>query len=83
MAKAGLRALAQFLAQEYGPKGIHVAHVILDGMPDTGASRLLHAMDPARMMRTEDVAATCLRLAQQPKSAWTHKLDLRPMREAF
>lgn len=82
-AKAGLRALTQSLAREYGPKGIHVAHVILDGIVDTSASRDLHSMDPSRMMQPHDIAATYLALADQPRSTWTHELDLRPMGEAF
>lgn len=82
-AKAGLRALTQSLAREYGPKGVHVAHVILDGIIDTSASRGLHGMDPDRMMKPEDIAATYLALANQPKSTWTHELDLRPRGEAF
>lgn len=82
-AKAGLRALTQSLAREYGPQGIHVAHVILDGIIDTPASRDLHDVDPARMMKPDDIARTYLALADQPKSTWTHELDLRPMGEAF
>ncbi|ASP33595.1 SDR family NAD(P)-dependent oxidoreductase [Labrenzia sp. VG12] len=82
-AKAGLRALTQSLAREYGPKGIHVVHVILDGIVDTAASRALHALDPARMMQPEDIAKAYLALADQPGSTWTHELDLRPMGEAF
>lgn len=82
-AKAALRALTQSLAREYGPKGIHVAHVILDGIVDTEASRDLHGMDPAQMMKPEDIAQVYLDLANQPKSTWTHELDLRPLGEAF
>lgn len=82
-AKAALRALTQSLAREYGPKGIHIAHIILDGIVDTKASRDLHAMDPNRMMKVEDVAKVYLEIANQPKSTWTHELDLRPMGEAF
>lgn len=82
-AKAGLRALTQSLAREYGPQGIHVVHVVLDGIVDTDASRALHSMDPARMMKPEDIARTYLALADQPRSTWTHELDLRPMGEAF
>ena len=82
-AKAGLRALTQSLAREYGAKGVHVAHVILDGILDTQASRDLHGLEPSRMMKLEDVAQAYLSLARQPKSAWTHELDLRPMGEAF
>jgi len=82
-AKAALRTLTQSLAKEYGPKGVHVAHVILDGILDTGASRELHDMDPDRMMKLEDVAQTYLALAAQPRSAWTFEMDLRPQGEAF
>ncbi|WP_368184940.1 SDR family NAD(P)-dependent oxidoreductase [Aestuariibius sp. HNIBRBA575] len=82
-AKAGLRALTQSLAREYGPKGVHVAHVILDGIVDTQASRALVAMDPSRMMAPDDIAQTYLALAAQPVSTWTHELDIRPMGEAF
>ncbi|MEM8878033.1 MAG: SDR family NAD(P)-dependent oxidoreductase [Pseudomonadota bacterium] len=82
-AKAGLRALTQSLAREYGPKGIHVAHVILDGIIDTRASRERHKMDPSRMMKPADIAAAYLTLAAQAKSTWTHELDLRPMGESF
>lgn len=82
-AKAALRALTQSLAREYGPKGVHVAHVILDGIVDTAASRDLHAMDPSRMMQPEDIAQVYLALATQPKSTWSHELDLRPMGETF
>jgi NAD(P)-dependent dehydrogenase (short-subunit alcohol dehydrogenase family) len=82
-AKAALRVLTQSLAREYGPKGIHVAHVILDGIVDTQASRELHRMDTDRMMQPNDIAQTYLAIARQPKSTWTHELDLRPMGEAF
>lgn len=82
-AKAGLRALTQSLAREYGPKGVHVSHVILDGIVDTDASRALHQMDPARMMKPEDIARTYLALADQPQSTWTHELDIRPQGESF
>ena len=82
-AKAGLRALSQSLAREYGPRGIHVVHVILDGIVDTDASRDRHGLDPARMMQPDDIAQTYLALAGQPPSTWTHELDLRPMTEAF
>ncbi|MEM7319359.1 MAG: SDR family oxidoreductase, partial [Pseudomonadota bacterium] len=82
-AKAGLRALTQSLAREYSPKGVHVAHVILDGILDTEASRSRHDMDQSRMMKLEDVAQAYLSLANQPKSTWTFETDLRPMGEAF
>ncbi|MEM7377998.1 MAG: SDR family NAD(P)-dependent oxidoreductase [Pseudomonadota bacterium] len=82
-AKAGLRGLSQSLAREYGPAGVHVAHVILDGIIDTPASRALHSLDPDRMMRPVDIADSYLALAAQPPSTWTHELDLRPRGETF
>ncbi|RYG89992.1 SDR family NAD(P)-dependent oxidoreductase [Loktanella sp. IMCC34160] len=82
-AKAGLRALTQSLAREYGPQGVHVAHVILDGIVDTEASRNLHGIEASRMMKPADIAKSYLALAGQSKTTWTHELDLRPMGEAF
>lgn len=82
-AKAGLRALSQSLAREYGPSGIHVAHVILDGILDTEASRARHGAHLKTSMRPEDVVDSYLALARQPSSAWTLEMDLRPMGEAF
>lgn len=82
-AKFALRGLSQSLAREFQPKGVHVAHVILDGIIDTPKSRELHGMDPARMMSSDDIAQAYLDLAHQPKSTWTHELDLRPASESF
>ncbi len=81
--KSGLRALAQSLAREFGPRGIHVAHTILDGLiwaPQTRAR-----FDPAQeqCMAPEAIAQTYLHLAQQHRSAWTHEVDLRPAHGAF
>jgi hypothetical protein len=47
------------------------------------ANRALHRMDPIRMMKSADIARTYLALADQPRSTWTHELDLGPMGEAF
>ena len=82
-AKSGLRALTQSLAKEYGSKGIHVSHVILDGILDTEISRSLHGIAPENMMQLDDVADTYLHLANQPRSAWTFEVDLRPIGENF
>jgi NAD(P)-dependent dehydrogenase (short-subunit alcohol dehydrogenase family) len=82
-AKFALRGLTQSLAREYQKQGIHIAHVILDGILDTAKSRELHTLDPAKMMSTKDVAKAYVQLIQQPKSAWTHELDLRPQSENF
>ncbi len=82
-AKFALRGLAQSLAREFQSDGIHVVHTLLDGLIDTAASRELHKVNPDTMMKTEDIAAEYLRLSQQPRSVWTHELDLRPQTESF
>ncbi len=82
-AKFALRGLTQSLACEYQPAGVHVAHVLLDGIIDTARSRDRHRLDPAKMMKPEDIAQAYWQLAQQPRSTWTHELDLRPLSEAF
>ncbi len=82
-AKFALRGLTQSLAREYQPQGIHVCHAILDGIIDTDRSRKLHSLDPAKMMNPADIAEAYWQLAHQPKSTWTHELDLRPASEGF
>jgi len=82
-AKFALRGLTQSLAREYQPQGVHVCHTILDGIIDTDRSRELHSLDPAKMMKPEDIAQAYWQLAHQPKSTWTHELDLRPASEGF
>ena len=82
-AKFALRGLTQSLAREFQPAGIHVAHVILDGIIDTAESRERHSLDASKMMQTADIAEAYWQLAQQPKSTWTHELDLRPASETF
>ena len=82
--KFGLRALAQSMAREFGPQGIHVAHVIIDGQINT--PRVLE-MSPDReehtMLSTEAIAATYWQLHSQDPTAWTLELDLRPAVESF
>jgi NAD(P)-dependent dehydrogenase (short-subunit alcohol dehydrogenase family) len=76
--KFGLRALAQSMARELGPKGIHVAHVIIDGMiAQEGA--------PARdgFMKPDEIADAYYQIHTQKRSAWTHEIDLRPSVEKF
>ncbi len=82
-AKFALRGLTQSLAREFQPAGIHVAHIILDGIIDTTRSRDLHDLDPSKMMKPENIAEAYWQLAQQPPSTWTHELDLRPASEGF
>lgn len=85
-AKAGLRMTAQSMARELGPQGIHVAHVICDGAIDgafirerVGNVESLLAED--RILKPEEIAPNYVMLHQQPRSAWTHELDLRPWAE--
>lgn len=82
-AKFALRGLAQSLARECGPKGVHVAHVIVDGLLDAPQSN--ERFGPAKTTRIdpEAVADTYVALARQHPSAWTHEIDLRPHSEAF
>ncbi len=82
-AKFALRGLTQSLAREFQTSGVHVAHVILDGIIDTDASRALHTLDPARMLQAGHIAETYWQIAHQPSSAWSHEIDLRPSSEIF
>ncbi len=82
--KFGLRALAQSMARELGPKGIHVAHVVIDGQIDSERShRMLEERGPDSLLAPDDIAETYLHLHRQTRSAWTQELDLRPWVEKF
>ena len=87
-AKAGLRAVSQSMARELGPKGIHVAHVVIDG--GIGGARLLSRMPelkeqrgPDGLLDIEAIAETDWQIHRQPRSAWTQEVDLRPWAETF
>ena len=87
-AKAGLRALAQSLARELGPEGVHVAHVVIDGAVDGTFIRSIRGevddlLARDAILKPADVAATYVHLHRQPRSAWTHELDLRPWSETW
>ncbi len=87
-AKFGLRALAQSLARELGPEGIHVAHVVIDGAIDTQWIQEnfpeRHALkDRDGILDPDRIAESYWRLHTQHKSAWTQELDLRPWIEAW
>ena len=85
-AKFALRALAQSMARELGPQGIHVAHTVIDGAIDT---EFIASNFPERyalkeqggILDPEAIAEAYWQLHQQPRSAWTHELDLRPWME--
>jgi NAD(P)-dependent dehydrogenase (short-subunit alcohol dehydrogenase family) len=82
--KFGLRALAQSMARELGPKGIHVAHAIIDGQIRTARyEHLLAERGPDSLLEPAAIAQTYLALHRQPRTAWTHELDLRPWSEKF
>ena len=87
-AKGGLRFMAQSMARELGPKGIHVATVLIDGAIDSGRMRRDHperiaklgadgALDPGA------IAETYWQIHSQHRSAWSHEVDLRPWKEPF
>lgn len=87
-AKAALRALAQSAAREFGPQGIHVAQVIVDGAID--GDRINTFLPGLKASRPEDglldpdaIAENFWSLYQQPRSAWTHELDVRPWVEGW
>jgi len=82
--KFGLRALAQSMAREFQPQGIHVAHVIIDGQiasERTGRSVAERGEDA--VLDPDAIAETYYQLHLQPPSAWTLELDLRPYVEKF
>jgi NAD(P)-dependent dehydrogenase (short-subunit alcohol dehydrogenase family) len=87
-AKAGLRAILQSMAREYGPHGIHVAHVVIDG--GIAGERLLTRAPQLAAERGEDgllgidaIADAYWHLHTQQRSAWTQEIDLRPHKESF
>lgn len=87
-AKAGLRSLAQSLAREFGPRGVHVAHVVIDGGIDgerlrSTAAQRAESAGPEGLLHPDAIAQSYWQLHQQPRNAWTQELDLRPWRESF
>jgi NAD(P)-dependent dehydrogenase (short-subunit alcohol dehydrogenase family) len=87
-AKAGLRMISQSMAREFGPSGLHVAHVIVDG--GINGERLRSARPDVVSQRGEDglleidaIAETYWQLHLQRRSAWTQEVDLRPFKEPF
>jgi NADP-dependent 3-hydroxy acid dehydrogenase YdfG len=82
MAKFALRGLAQSMARELSPQGIHVAHFVIDG----GIASARRPPDPAKpdaLLDPDAIAASYLHVLQQPRSAWTQELELRPWVEKF
>ena len=87
-AKHGLRALSQSMARELGPKGIHVAHLVIDGAVDTPWIRenfpdLFKDESLENVLKPVNIAEAYWTLHQQKKNAWTHELDIRPWVEEW
>jgi NAD(P)-dependent dehydrogenase (short-subunit alcohol dehydrogenase family) len=87
-AKAGLRMISQSMAREFGPLGLHVAHVVIDG--GINGQRLVSRRPQLLQERGEDgllgvdaIAETYWQIHRQPRSAWTQEVDLRPYKENF
>jgi NAD(P)-dependent dehydrogenase (short-subunit alcohol dehydrogenase family) len=82
--KVGLRALAQSMARELGPQGIHVAHVVVDGQIDSPRVRArMPDREPKTFLDPAAIAETYWGLYSQDPSAWSHEIDLRPSVEKF
>ena len=87
-AKAALRQLAQSMARELGPKGLHVAHVVVDGMIDGTFARSIAPdiqtlLDEDAILKPDEIARNYVWLHNQQRSAWTFELDLRPWKETW
>src|SRR5260221_8700474 len=88
-AKHGLRALAQSMARELGPRNIHVAHVVIDGAVDTAFIRdtfpqmYAEKMSKDGILLPDHIAENFWMLHRQPRDAWTFELDLRPYIETW
>src|SRR2546428_380878 len=92
-AKFGLRAVAQSMARELGPKNLHVAHLVIDAGVDTGWVRerirqrsgaaVADGLEPDRLVTPASIAEVYWQLHQQQRDCWTHELDIRPYREPW
>jgi NAD(P)-dependent dehydrogenase (short-subunit alcohol dehydrogenase family) len=87
-AKAALRSLAQTMARELGPKNIHVVHTIIDGAIDSvfirdNVPEVDKLREQDRILNPTDIARNYVMLHKQPRTAWTHELDMRPYAEQW
>lgn len=87
-AKAGLRMISQSMAREYGPQGIHVAHVVIDGGIDgerlrTARPGVVNDRGENGLLNIDAIAEAYWQLHVQHPSAWTQEIDLRPFKEGF
>ncbi len=81
MAKFALRGLAQSMARELSPQGIHVAHFVIDGAIQPPGRESTQRLDA--MLDPDAIADTYLHVLRQPRSAWTWEVELRPWTEKF
>ncbi|MFT4615490.1 MAG: NAD(P)-dependent dehydrogenase (short-subunit alcohol dehydrogenase family) [Bacteroidia bacterium] len=87
-AKAGLRNLAQALAKDYGPRGVHVGHVVVDGvingeLVQTLLGEYLEHLGEDGSLEPDAIAQSYWFLHSQPRNAWTFELDVRPFKEVW
>ena len=82
MGKFALRGLAQSMARELAPQGIHVAHFVIDG-GIRSARRAEPADKPDSLLDPDAIAESYMQVLRQPRSAWTQELELRPWVEKF
>lgn len=87
-AKAGLRMISQSMAREYGPKGLHVAHVVIDGgilgeRLESAFPQMVQRLGSEGLLDHDAIAENYWMLHRQPKSAWTQELDLRTFKESW
>jgi NAD(P)-dependent dehydrogenase (short-subunit alcohol dehydrogenase family) len=83
-AKAAQRSVAQSLARDLGPRGVHVFYVIIDGVVDLPRTRQMMKDKPDEFfLRPDDIARSAWAVAEQPRSAWTFEIDLRPFAERW
>lgn len=83
-AKHAMRGLASSLAREVGPHGIHVAHIIIDGVINTPSLRERYQLDEGEpLLEPDAIADTYWALVQQERSAWSFEVDVRPHNEEF
>ena len=80
--------IAQSMAREYGPQGLHVAHVVIDGGIDGERLRsrvpeIVKARGEDGLLGIDAIADTYWQIHRQPRSAWTQEVDLRPFKESF
>jgi NAD(P)-dependent dehydrogenase (short-subunit alcohol dehydrogenase family) len=83
-AKAAQRSLAESMARSLGPKGIHVSLIVIDAVVDLPRTRQAMTDKPDEFfIKPEDVAATAVWLVNQPRSAWTFEVTVRPFAEKW